>query len=91
MKRWTAATGEIGARMIFAEDQELLSDKYMAPFIEALPYAFTSFSTKRYSVDDACKEIFETSLLGDGDSGQTLDSVNAKVQESLDEFWSEFE
>lgn len=91
MKRWSLATGEIGARMAFAEDQDLLSDPYMAPFIEALPYAFTSFSTKRYSVDDACKEIFETSLLGDGDPGQTLDTVNAKVQESLDEFWSEFE
>lgn len=90
MKRWTLATGEIGARVEFAEDADLLSDEYMAPFVKGLPYAFTSFSIREYTVDDACKEIFETSMLGDGDPKQILDTVNTKMQGELDQFWADF-
>lgn len=91
MKRWSLATGEIGAKVTFADDEELLSDEYMAPFVKGLPYAFTSFSIREYTVDDACKEIFETSILGDGEPKQIMDTVNGKMQKELDLFWADFE
>jgi multiple sugar transport system substrate-binding protein len=89
MKRWTLATGEIGARVSIVSDPELNADPILSPFLKGLPYAFSNFSVDRYNQDDGARELFENCLTGNADPKATADMVNKKLQTALDEFWAD--
>lgn len=87
MKTWTTRIGEIGARTSIAEDQELLKNEKLAPFIEMLPYADSYFyvdeAADRKIVVDAIDQV----LLNGMDPREVLDWAVGEAQALLDSYW----
>ncbi|WP_432664146.1 extracellular solute-binding protein [Wukongibacter baidiensis] len=88
MKRWTEEIGEIGARVEFAENEELLSNKNIAPFIKQLPnstaYFYVDESADRKALIDAIDRV----LIEGMDPRESLDIAVEEVQKILDDYWN---
>jgi len=88
MKRWTKEIGEIGAKVAIANDEELLQNERLRPFIEQLPestsYFYVDESADRKALIDAIDKV----LLNDVDPRIALDEAVKEVQGLLDEYWN---
>jgi len=89
MKRWTNEIGEIGARKSFTEDEELLADAALRPFIEQLPTAISYFYVDESADRQALLDAIDQVMLNGMDPKEALDQANATVQMMLDEYWAQ--
>lgn len=87
MKEWTAATGEIGAKVELANDAELLKDEKLSPFVKQLSIATSYFyvdeAADRQALVDAVNEV----LINNVEPRKALDGAVEKVQKLLDDYW----
>ena len=88
MKRWTKDVGEIGAKVAIANDEELLEDKNLRPFIEQLPNSISYFYIDETADRKALIDAIDKVVLNDVDPRVALDEAVAEVQKLLDEYWS---
>ncbi|NLC31940.1 MAG: extracellular solute-binding protein [Clostridiales bacterium] len=88
MKLWTERIGEIGARTSISQDEELLKNDKLAPFISMLPYADSYFyvdeAADRQIVVDAIDQV----LLNDMDPREVLDWAVEEAQNLVDSYWN---
>lgn len=89
MKRWTKEIGEIGARVSIAEDEELLADEKLAPFIKMLPYATSYFYVDEAKDRQIVVDAIDMVLIDGMDPAEVLDYAVEQAQALLDEYWNE--
>lgn len=89
MKRWTNEVGEIGARVSITEDEELLKDPILKPFIEALSYASSYFYVSESDDRQILLDAIDKVILQGVDTKTALTEANDRVQAMLDEYWAE--
>lgn len=89
MIRFTKEVGELGAKKKVLESEELLSDKYLKPFLEQLPNAISYFYVEESSDRQALMDAIDQVLLNGMDPAEALKEANDKVQMKLDEYWGE--
>ncbi|HWV22612.1 MAG TPA: hypothetical protein VNZ58_00325, partial [Thermomicrobiales bacterium] len=90
-KRWTPAVGELPARQALAEDPALMEDEKLAPFIESLAYSYATFMVNEADLRQAVMDAFDQVTLTGVDAEAALQEAQDKVQQQLDEYWSQFE
>ncbi len=88
MKLWTERIGEIGARTSISQDEELLKNDKLAPFISMLPYADSYFyvdeAADRQIVVDAIDQV----LLNGMEPREVLDWAVGEAQNLVDSYWN---
>lgn len=89
MKRWTQEIGEIGARLSIAEDEELLADEKLAPFIEMLPYATSYFYVDEAADRQVIVDAIDMVIIEGMDPREVLDYAVEQAQGILDSYWNE--
>lgn len=89
-KRWTPAVGELPARQALAEDPELMEDEKLAPFIESLAYSYATFMVNEADLRQAVLDAYDAVTLTGVDPEAALEEAQDKVQQQLDEYWSQF-
>lgn len=87
MTQWTKATGEIGARVEFSNDPEMLKDEKLAPFVKQLPVADSYFYVDEAADRKAVMDAIDQVLLNNVDPKKALDDAVTKVQTMLDNYW----
>ncbi|MEW9122984.1 MAG: extracellular solute-binding protein [Thermotaleaceae bacterium] len=89
MIRWTKEIGEIGARVEIAENEELLQNEKLRPFIEQLPVSTSYFYVDETGDRKALIDAIDKVLLNNVDPRVALDEAVEEVQAILDEYWGE--
>ena len=87
MRTWTQRIGEIGARTSIAQDEELLKDEKLAPFIEMLPVADSYFYVDEAADRKIVVDAVDMVLLNDMDPREVLDWAVNEAQALLDSYW----
>jgi len=88
MKRWTQDIGEIGAKVTIANDEELLQNENLRPFIEQLPNSTSYFYVDESADRKALMDAIDKVLLNDVNPRTALDEAVKEVQALLDEYWN---
>lgn len=89
MKRWTLQIGEIGARVSIADDEELLANENLAPFIEMLPNATSYFYVDEAADRQVVVDAIDMVLVGGMDPRDALDASVEAAQAILDAYWND--
>jgi multiple sugar transport system substrate-binding protein len=87
MREWTEQIGEIGARVEFANDKDLLKNWQLAPFIQQLPVATSYFYVDETADRKAICDAIDQVLLNNVEPQKALDDATKKVQKLLDNYW----
>lgn len=87
MKTWTVRIGEIGARTSIAQDEELLKDEKLAPFIAMLPVADSYFYVDEAADRKIVVDAVDMVILNDMDPREVLDWAVEEAQALLDSYW----
>ncbi len=89
MKRWTKSIGEIGARTSIAQDEELLADEKLAPFIKMLPVASSYFYVDEAADRQVVLDAVNMVLMEGVDPREALDYAVGQAQAILDAYWND--
>ena len=89
MKRWTTDIGEIGARVSIANDEELLTNEKLTPFIQMLPYATSYFYVDEAKDRQIVLDAIDMVLIDGMDAREALDYAVGEAQALLDSYWNE--
>jgi multiple sugar transport system substrate-binding protein len=87
MKAWLERVGELPARKALIEDPDVTSDPVIAPFIEQLPYAYSTFFVDEKANRQAIQSAVEAVLLQDAEPKQALDTAVEEVNAVRAEFF----
>lgn len=90
-QQWTPAVGELPARQALAADPALMQDEKLAPFIESLEFSYATFMVNEADLRQAVMDAFDQVVLTGVDPEVAVEEAQAKVQQQLDEYWSQFE
>ncbi|MBI4640862.1 MAG: extracellular solute-binding protein [Candidatus Tectomicrobia bacterium] len=88
MKIWADKVGELPARRNVAELQEFARDPLLGPFIEQLPYAFTTFFVDEGATRQAIVDAANAVLKEGREAKAALDEAVSKVNDLLDHYWA---
>ena len=89
MKRWTLNIGEIGARTSIAQDEELLANELLAPFIKMLPVATSYFYVDEAADRQVILDAINMVLMEGMDPREALDYAVGQAQAILDSYWND--
>lgn len=89
MKRWTLEIGEIGARTSIADDEELLQNEKLAPFIQMLPVASSYFYVDEAADRQIVVDAIDSVLIEGMEPNEALDYAVEQAQALLDSYWNE--
>ena len=89
MKRWTQEIGEIGARVSIANDEELLANEKLAPFIQMLPYAVSYFYVDEAKDRQVVLDAIDRVLIENMDARESLDIAVEEAQALLAAYWND--
>ena len=87
-QRWTPAIGELPARTELASDPALLEDEHLKPFIESLPWSYSTFTVNEADLRQAVMDAFDQVTLNGVDIESALTEAQDKIQAQYDEYWS---
>ncbi len=89
MKRWTVDIGEIGARTAISQDEELLANEKLAPFIKMLPVASSYFYVDEAADRQVVLDAINMVLMEGADPREALDYAVGQAQALLDSYWND--
>jgi multiple sugar transport system substrate-binding protein len=89
--RWTPAIGELPARTELASDPSLLENEHLAPFIESLPFSYTTFTINEADQRQAVMDAYDQVTLNGLDVESALTEAQDKIQPQYDEYWAAIE
>ncbi len=87
-QRWTPAIGELPARVELANDPALLENEHLAPFIESLPWSYSTFTVNEADLRQAVMDAFDQVTLNGVDIESALTEAQDKIQAQYDEYWA---
>jgi multiple sugar transport system substrate-binding protein len=90
-QRWTPAIGELPARTELASDPALLEDEHLKPFIESLPWSYSTFTVNEADLRQAVMDAFDQVTLNGVDIESALTEAQDKIQAQYDDYWATIE
>jgi multiple sugar transport system substrate-binding protein len=87
MKAWLERVGELPARKALIEDPEIVEDPIIGPFVEQLPYAYSTFFIDEKANRQAIQDAVEAVVLKDEDPKAALDAAVETVNAVRAEFF----
>ena len=87
MRRWTPAVGELPARQEIANEETFTQDERLAPFIASLPFSHATFFVNETADRQAVMDAMDQVLLEGLDPETAVTEAQAKVQQTLDDYW----
>jgi multiple sugar transport system substrate-binding protein len=85
---WAQNVGELPAQLAAADNEELLSDPHLGPFVAGLTYANATFFVDEKAQREVIVGAYDELRLMGGDPCEILDYYAEQEQEVLDEFWA---
>lgn len=86
--RWTPAIGELPARTELASDPALLENEQLKPFIESLPFSYSTFTVNEADLRQAVMDAFDQVTLNGVDVESALQEAQDKIQVQYDDYWA---
>jgi multiple sugar transport system substrate-binding protein len=87
MKAWLERVGELPARKALIEDPAIVEDPIIGPFVQQLPYAYSTFFVDEKANRQAIMDAVEAVLLKGEDPKKALDDAVEKVNAVRAEFF----
>lgn len=87
MKAWLERVGELPARKALIEDPAIVEDPIIGPFVQQLPYAYSTFFVDEKANRQAIMDAVEAVLLKNEDPKKALDDAVEKVNTVRAEFF----
>lgn len=87
MKAWLERVGELPARKALLDDPAITEDPIIRPFVEQLPYAYSTFFIDEKANRQALQDAIEAVVLKNEDPKAALDAAVEKVNAVRAEFF----